>query len=81
MSTTINVNEWRRALAEAGLDEECDPEAITTSEFADSFGLKRTTAQHRLMALVDAGKAIVTKKRTRDSLGRTVLCTAYRLVS
>lgn len=81
MSTCINVAEWRKALADAGLDDECDPEAITASEFASMVGMKRSTAKSRLLALVDAGKATVTKKRFKDASGRSVTCTAYRLVS
>lgn len=79
MSSGISRDDWMRALAEAGYQDEHDEQAVTIAEFAAMFGLKRTTAQERLVALVAAGKATSTRKRGINAAGRQVRFRAYRL--
>lgn len=78
--TAINRDEWLSALKDAGLHEDGDPNALTAKEFATMFGLKETTARHRLAALVAAGKATPTKKRSIDGRGHALVFVAYRLL-
>ena len=80
--TTINPDEWLKALSEAGLNDEDDPHAVTLREFADLFTppLKDTAARRRMWILIEAGKATKTQKRTTDIAGRPTTIAAYRLV-
>lgn len=77
----ISRDEWLAALAEAGLEQVDDQDALTVSEFAEMMGMTRYGATQRLNALVSAGKAIKTSKRLqRTTSGGAGTATAYRLI-
>lgn len=78
-SSGINRDEWLKALNDAGLMEQGDPNALTVTEFAAMFDLKPTSAKRRLAILVESGRAKQTRKRIQDSSGRMVVVNAYRL--
>jgi DNA-binding Lrp family transcriptional regulator len=69
----ISRDEWLAALGDAAAP--CDPDALTTVEIAEQFGISTTIALRRVQALVSEGKA----KRTHKIVGarRTP---AYKLV-
>lgn len=82
MNSGINRDEWLKALNDAGLhDGTDDQDAVTAAEFGAMFGLPRLTAERRLRALEQAGKATRTRKVTRSVNGRSIPCVAYRLTS
>ena len=81
MSTAINRDDWLRALTEAGLTHDGDQDAITATEFGAMFNLKRAAARYKLAQLVEAGKAVPTRKRVADAAGRIVVVPAYRLTA
>lgn len=77
----IDRDLWLKALNDAGLQHEDDQGAITIEEFATIIGMKRVAASCRLEALVVAGKAVKTRKRTTTTDGRrTFYAVAYRLL-
>ena len=79
-NVAISRDEWLKALSEAGYkDGQDDPTAITVAEFAAMVGLNRQTAVRRLHAMVAAGKATRTQKRSQSSDGRTVVMQAFKL--
>lgn len=78
--TTINRDEWLKALTEAGVSEIDDQDAVTVMEFAAMFDLDRQTADRRLKRLEAAGKATKAKKRTSGPDGRMCWYLAYKLV-
>lgn len=81
MSTTINRDEWLKALGDAGLAGESDESAVTVNEFAEMFGIPRTTATGHLNILVRTGKAVRTQKHGTTAGGKHILFVAYRLES
>lgn len=81
MSATITRDEWLQALTEAGVHSaEDDQSALTTTEFAEMFGVTVSTAHSRLQLLVAAGKAQATRKWATNAYGRRIQYRAYRLV-
>ena len=77
---SISRDEWLKALAAAGIDDEThDPDAVTVAEFAEMFGVNRQTAMRRLQALEKAGAATRTRKRQTDVSGRSISFIAFRL--
>ena len=82
MSVTINRDEWLKALTDAGVTMENDPDALTVAEFQEMFGLTRSTSERHLRKLVAEGKAIETKKLMRTANNRrTVAHIAFRLLT
>lgn len=82
MSTQIiSRDEWLSALKDAGLHDDSDPNAVTSTEFAALMGMSRSTAERKLKLLVKAGGATAVHKRITDTAGRSVQCSAYRLLT
>lgn len=76
----INRDEWLKAMQDVGLRSETDDQsALTIDEFAELFQLPRTTAQHRLQALVSKGKAVETTKVKRTTNNRLITFRAFKL--
>lgn len=79
-SSGISRDLWLKALEEVGESQTNDPDAITITEFAATFGLGRQAAARRLAVLAKAGKAIRTQKKAPSLRGFMVSHIAYRLV-
>ena len=79
-SEAISRDEWLKALSEAGYTTEDDQSAITVGEFRAMFGLTKTTAVNRLLALVESGRAVETKKWGTTPYGRRIPYRAFRLL-
>lgn len=77
---SITKDEWLKALDDAGVSMVNDQSAVTAIEFAAMFGVSTPTAGRRLRALVAAGGAHRTQKRTTAADGRVMVLPAYRLV-
>lgn len=77
MGANITRDDWLKALGQA--IEPADPNAITTTEFAQLLGIGRTAARAHLARLVSEGKARVTSKIVRSGVSAT-RCAAYVLV-
>ena len=60
MSAAITRDEWLAALGDAVAP--VDPDARTVAELAREFGISRASAYRRVLALVEAGRAIKTWK-------------------
>ena len=78
MTTSINRDEWLKAVADAGIASEDDQEALTVQEYAELFSIDRQTADRQLKKLEAAGKARKTTKRAAPH-GRRLWYVAYRL--
>jgi len=80
--TTINRDEWLRAVQDAGLSVEHDQDAITIDDFALMYDppLPRSTSRDRLEKLVGRGKAVRVHKGAVDRRGNRITVSAYRLV-
>ncbi len=82
MSANISRDEWLKALGDAGYQDDVDDkDSISIDEFATMFGLPRTTAESRLRALVNDGKAVRSKKWGVTAYGRRVQLRTFRLVT
>lgn len=79
-SSGISRDLWLKALEDVGESQTNDPDAITITEFADTFGLLRQAAARQLETLTKAGKAIRTRKKAKALNGHMVSHIAYRLV-
>lgn len=79
MSVTITRDDWLRALEESGLPLADDQSALTLYEVMAMLDVNRSTAQHRVDRLVDAGRAVKTWKRCPRADGRMQQMRAYRL--
>lgn len=80
-ASIINRDEWLHALAEAGIDQTSEPDAVTVAEFAAMLGVRDHTAARQLQALEQAGKAKRTRKRSARRDGRMMSHVAYVLVA
>lgn len=81
MSVTISHDEWRKALADAGIGGGVDDQsAMTVREWADIQKIPFNTARHQLDRLVLVGKAVRTYKMATNEYGRRQQCIAFRLV-
>jgi DeoR/GlpR family transcriptional regulator of sugar metabolism len=78
MSVSINRDEWIAALGDAAAPP--DPSAITTTEFAELFGVSPSTAARRLRLLVAEGKAVNVYKVVPRIGSVGYRSPAYRLV-
>lgn len=57
-----------------------DPDVFTRQELCDMLGIKRTTMQARIQALLRDGKATRTTKRLVSVAGFVTTVPAYKLV-
>lgn len=81
-SSGISRDEWLKAMQDLGMRAgETDQSAMTIMEFAEMFGLGRVTANKRLLALEQAGKARRVLKRMSSADGRNLTTVAYKLVT
>ncbi len=78
--TSINRDEWLKALHDATHAPLPESDAITAVEFGDLIGVQRAQAYKRLVQMEKAGKATRTTKPLRRSDGSVVTVAAYRLV-
>jgi hypothetical protein len=76
--TSISRDEWLRALGDTVIPP--DPDAITSSEFAQMIGRGIIAARVRLDRMVAEGKAERTTKAIRRKDGVAQVVAAYRLV-
>lgn len=75
---SISRDDWLQALTAA--DSLGDPDALTTDELAVLLGICRTATRRRVKKLVTNGGAVASRKRITDSMGRSQIVTAYKLV-
>jgi len=81
MSTTITRDEWLKACHDVGFRAaEDDQSAVTVTEFAEMVNVGEQVAMRRLRQLVEAGRAVETRKRTLTH-NRMVSRIAFRLVT
>lgn len=78
MSAEITRGEWLKALGDSVAP--ADPEALTTRELAQMFGVSPSSIKERLRQLLDEHKATRTFKRVTDGAGRAQRVPAYKLV-
>ena len=78
--STIQRDEWLKALSEAGLQPKVDDrDAVTVNEYAAMMQLDRQAARRHLEKLVTIGKTIRTTKRSGRTDGRIYWCVGYKL--
>lgn len=78
MTAPISRDEWLAALGEAALP--ADPDALTTIELGEMFGISAQAAYRRVRALMREGRAVRTCKTITDVGGYPKRVPAYRLV-